>query len=114
MSHDAGEVSWQTLRRIVKRWSGEGTELREVVALDGGTISTTLMLTTQSGEKAVLKVSPHRVDHSYAREAHQLDMLRSIGLPAPRVWDQRLATLDSPDSYMLIEFMPGRNLQECP
>src|SRR5262245_15834684 len=113
MSHDAGEVSWQTLRRIVQQWSGENAELEQVCALDGGSISTTLMLTTKSGQRAVLKLSPHRVDRTYRREAAQLDLLHSLGLPAPRVFECHVGTLASPDSYLLLEFMPGINLHDA-
>lgn len=113
MSHDAGEVSWQTLRRIVHRWSGDKAELEAVSALDGGSISTTLMLLTRAGDRAVLKVSPHRVDPSYIREAEQLKLLRSIGAPAPRVFECHVGSLDSPDSYLLIEHMNGVNLHDA-
>lgn len=113
MSQDAGEVSWQTLRRIVQRWSGDSAELDSVSALDGGSISTTLMLQTKAGDRAVLKVSPHRVDRSYEVEAHQLSLLRSIGLPAPQVYECHTGSLDAPDSYLLIEHMPGINLHDA-
>ena len=110
MSHDAGEVSWHTLRRIVRDWSGEQADIEQVSSLDGGSISTTILLTTKTGDRAVLKLSPHRVDRSYEREAMQLDLLRSVGLPSPRVFGLHVGSLDMPDSYLLIEFLPGMNL----
>lgn len=113
MSHDAGEVSWQTLRRIVQRWSGDSAELDAVSALDGGSISTTLKLQTKAGDQAVLKVSPHRVDRSYEVEAHQLALLCSIGLPTPKVYECHVGSLDSPDSYLLMEHMAGVNLHDA-
>jgi len=113
MSHDAGEVSWHTLRRIVHEWSGESSDIEQVVSLDGGSISTTLLVTTKAGEKGVLKVSPHRVDRSFERETHQLGLLRSIGLPAPKVHACHVGTLDSPDSYILMEYLPGMNLHDA-
>lgn len=113
MSHDAGEVSWQSLRRIVQDWSGGRSDIEQVRSLDGGSTSTTVLLDTTGGERAVLKLSPHRVDRSYEREAAQLDLLRSLGLPAPRVLGMQVATLDRPDSYLLIEFLPGMNLHEA-
>lgn len=113
MSHDAGEVSWQALRRIVQDWSGGAADVEQVQSLDGGSISTTLLVTTTRGDRAVLKLSPHRVDRSYEREAEQLDLLRSIGLPAPKVLGLHIATLDRPDSYLLIEFVSGVNLHEA-
>lgn len=112
MSHDAGEVSWQTLRRIVRDWSGDNAQIEQVQSLDGGSINTTLLLTTTTGESAVCKLSPHRVDRSYQREAHQLEMLRAIGLPAPRVLGLHIGSLEAPDSHLLIEFLPGKNLHE--
>jgi fructosamine-3-kinase len=113
MSHDAGEVSWHTLRRIVRDWAGDQAELDEVSGLDGGSISTTLKLTTRNGDRAVLKLSSHRVDRSYLREAHQLRLLRSLGLPAPRVYDCHIGSLESPDSYLLLELLPGVDLHEA-
>ncbi|MCS7032552.1 MAG: fructosamine kinase family protein [Phycisphaerae bacterium] len=113
MSHDAGEVSWQTLRRIVRDWSGADAELEQVRTLDGGSISTTLLLTTKAGQRAVLKISPHRVDRAYLREAEQLRLLRTLGLPAPQVIDCHVGTLESPDSYLLLEHMPGMNLHDA-
>jgi fructosamine-3-kinase len=112
MSHDAGEVSWQTLRRIVHEWSGDQAEIEQVSSLDGGSISTTILIVTKSGDRAVLKLSPHRVDPTYEREAHQLDLLRELGLPAPRVFGFHVGTLDRPDSYLLIEHMSGANLHD--
>ena len=112
MSHDAGEVSWQTLRRIVHEWSGDHAEIEQVSSLDGGSISTTLMIVTKSGDRAVLKLSPHRVDHTYEREVHQLALLRKMGLPSPKVFGTHVGTLDRPDSYLLIEHMPGINLHD--
>jgi fructosamine-3-kinase len=113
MSHDAGEVSWQTLRRIVHEWAGDRAEIEEVASMDGGSISTTLRIVTKSGDKAVLKLSPHRIDRSYEREARQLDLLRSIGIPTPRVFGKHIGTLDQPDSYLLIEYLPGINLHDA-
>jgi len=94
MSQDSGEVSWQTLRRIVQRWSGDEAELAAVSSLDGGSISTALMIETET-------------------EAHQLRYLKTLGLPAPAVLDCHIGTLDSPDSYILLERMPGVSLAEA-
>jgi len=61
----------------------------------------------------VLKISPHRIDRSYVREAYQLNVLRAIGLPAPQVYACRLGSLDEPYSYLLMEFMAGISLNEA-
>ena len=58
---------------------GSAAELDEVTPLPGGHINTTLCLTTKDGHKSVLKISPHRVDHAYEREAHQLKLLKARG-----------------------------------
>jgi fructosamine-3-kinase len=110
MSTSASDISWQTLRRIVHRWVGESAELAEVHALDGGNISTTLELVTKAGDKAVLKISPHRVDRDVLREAMQLQVLKERGMPVPTVYQWNVASLDDPDSYLLMEFMSGVNL----
>lgn len=111
------DISWQVLGRIVKDWAGEKSELAEVRALDGGVINTTLCLTLKDGGRAVLKISPHRVNRDYEREAHQLDLLRELGIPTPRVWRSEAGSLESPHSFILLEFMDGIDLtharQEC-
>ena len=58
----------------------------------------------------MLKISPYRVDRSYESESHNLDLLRSVGIPTPRVYQCVTGTLDDPNSYLLMEFMPGVDL----
>ena len=111
MSQDS-EISWPVLRRIVQKWAGNSAELAEATRLDGGAISTTIALTLADGAKAVLKISAHRVDRSYEREAHQLNLLRTAGMPAPRVYDWQIGSLDEPFSYLLMEFIDAVNWAE--
>ena len=112
------DISWQVLRQIVRDWAGTSADLAEVKPLDGGSVSTTLALTTTTGEQAVLKITPHRVDRSYADEALQLNLLREVGVPAPRVYRWEIGTLDHPFSYLLMEFVEGSDLptvrERCP
>lgn len=107
------DISWQSLRRIVHEWQGTSAELAEVKRLVGGCINTTLLVETRDGAKAVLKISPHRVNRDYQREAFQLNLLRELGLPAPRVYASRVASLDDPDSFILMEHLDGVNLQQA-
>ena len=107
------DISWQVLRRIVHDWVGTAAELTEVKALVGGCINTTVALTTQDGAKAVLKISPHRVTRVFEEEAYQLNLLRDLGLPTPEVYACRVATLDDPHSYLLMQFLDGVNLNEA-
>jgi fructosamine-3-kinase len=104
------EVSWQALRQIVQDWTGTAAELQEVTPLAGGCINTTLRLLTQNNDKAVLKITPHRVDLSYADEAHQLRLLREVGIPVPEVYACKTGSLESPFSYLLMECMEGSDL----
>jgi fructosamine-3-kinase len=104
------DISWQVLRRIVHNWAGAAAELVEVRPLAGGAINTTLSLTTKDGAKAVLKISPHRVDRDLLREAGQLTLFKTLGVPAPEVFAWQLATLDEPHSYLLLEFIEGIDL----
>ncbi len=108
-----GDISWQLLRRIVREWAGESAELNEVKPLHGGAIDTTLLLTTCGGDRAVIKLSPHRVNRHYPAESLQLELLRSIGVPTPAVYCVHLASLDDPDSYLLMEFVEGVTLAEA-
>lgn len=104
------DISWQLLRRIVHDWAGAAAELIEVKHLVGGAINTTLLLVLADGSRAVLKVSPHRVNRDYLREAHQLNLLREAGLPTPAIYKSHTASLDNPDSYLLMEFVEGMDL----
>ena len=113
MSQQEGDISWQVLRRIVQEWAGTAAELTEVKHLDGGSISTTLLLTTKDNANAVVKISPYRVDRSYENEAHDLNLLRSIGIPTPEIYQCVVGTLEDPNSHLLMEFKPGVDLNEA-
>ena len=105
MSFHDSDISWQTLRRILREWAGESAELAEVKPLEGGAINTTLALTCADGKRCVVKISPHRVNRDYQREAYQLDLLRQVGLPTPKVYDAHIGSLEDPNSYLLMEFV---------
>ena len=110
------DISWQVLRQIVRDWAGAAADLAEVKPLDGGSVATTLALTTAAGDRAVLKITPHRVDRTYADEALQLNLLREVGVPVPRVYRWEIGTLDHPFSYLLMEHVDGSDLptvREC-
>ena len=113
MSGQETDISWQVLRRIVHDWLGTSAELAQVRRLDGGCINTTLELRIQGGHRAVIKISPHRIDRSYLQEAYQLNHLRSLGLPTPQVYSCRIATLEEPHSYLLMEFLEGIDLAKA-
>ena len=113
MSMGEIDIPWQSLRRIVQAWAGTATELSEFVPLHGGQINTTLELHLSDGRKIVAKISPHRVDRSYEREAYQLTLLKSLGLPCPEVYQWRIGSLDDPVSYLLIEWIDGVDLAEA-
>ena len=110
MADHGDDISWRTLRCIVHDWVGTAAELAEVMPLHGGSINTTVALTTTGGDRAVLKIAQHRVDHSYVREAFQLNVLRGIGVPTPQVYSCKVGTLDEPYSYLLMEFIDGIDL----
>ena len=105
-----GDISWTELRRIARSWAGDAAELAAVKPLHGGHINTTLELTMKDGQKAVLKICAHRVDHSFAHEAFQLELLRKVGLPVPEVFAWQVGSLDDPFSYLLMQHMPGVDL----
>jgi fructosamine-3-kinase len=110
MPHQEIDISWQVLRRIVQDWVGTSAELDEVKPLVGGCVNTTLALSTRGGERAVLKITPHRVNLQHEQEAYQLNLLRTIGLPVPEVYIWKIGTLDDPNSYLLMEYIEGVNL----
>lgn len=104
------DISWQVFRQIVREWAGNSAELAEVKSLEGGSVSNTVALTCADGQRAVLKITPHRVDRAYADEAMQLNLLREVGVPAPQVYRWEIGTLDHPFSYLLMEFVDGVDL----
>ena len=107
MSMGEIDISWETLRRIVQDWAGTSAEPSEFVSLEGGCINTTLAITLKDGTRAVLKVSPYRVDRSFEREATQLTLLKTLGVPVPEVYGWKIGSLDDPISYLLMEFVEG-------
>jgi fructosamine-3-kinase len=107
------DISWQVLGRIVKEWGGETVEIAEVRPLDGGCISTTVAIQLTDGQKAVCKISPHRVDRSYVNEAHQLKCIGDLGIPVPQVYAAKVGSLEDPFSYILMEFVEGINLAQA-
>ncbi|HWP40350.1 MAG TPA: fructosamine kinase family protein [Tepidisphaeraceae bacterium] len=113
MSIHESDISWQVLRRIVQQWAGTSAELAEVKPLVGGMINTTLCLTLSDGQRVVLKISPHRVNRDYEREAHQLNLLRSLGIPTPRVYQLETGSLEDPHSLILMEYIDGVDLSEA-
>lgn len=112
MSTDS-DISWQLLRGIVHDWAGTSAELAEATPLVGGAIHTTLSLKTKTGDHAVLKISPHRVDRGYQDEAHQLNLLKSLAIPVPEVFTCHLGTLDTPHSYILMQHVDGVSLTDA-
>jgi fructosamine-3-kinase len=104
------DISWKALGRIVREWAGDPAELTEVVPLAGGSVNNTLLLVTGDHRKAVLKITPHRVDRELVNEAHQLNLLRDYGFPVPELYLQHPGSLDNPNTYILIEFVEGITL----
>ncbi|HZL34089.1 MAG TPA: fructosamine kinase family protein [Tepidisphaeraceae bacterium] len=104
------DISWEVLREITRQWAGDGAELESVTPMVGGSINTTLALGLKDGRKAVLKITPHRIDKAHADEAWQLTLLREAGLPVPEVYRYKLGTLEDPFSYILMEFIEGVDL----
>jgi fructosamine-3-kinase len=104
------DVSWPVLSRIVNQWLGESVELTGVKSLHGGSMSMTLLLQFRRHKAVVLKIAPHMVVQQYQHEAYQLNMLRDRGLPCPEVYASKLGDLDDPNSYLLMEHMPGELL----
>jgi len=104
------DISWQVLEQIVRRWAGESAGLAEVSPLFGGVVNTTLCLSLNDGARAVLKITPHRIDKSYTDEAHQLSLMRAAQVPVPDVYLCKTGTLDEPFSYILMQFVEGVDL----
>lgn len=113
MSSQDSDISWQVLGRIIQDWAGTSAELAQVQPLDGGVINTTLCLTLADGQRAVLKISPHRVNRDYQREALQLELIRSLGLPTPSVFKVQTGSLDDPHSFILMEFIDGMDFSQA-
>ena len=105
------DISWQVLRQIVHDWAGSSADLSEVTPLAGGSIDTALALTCNDGLRAVLKVTPHRIDRAHADQACQLNLLRQLDIPAPEVYRCEIGTLDRPFSFVLMEYVDGVDLE---
>lgn len=98
---------------VARDWLGPTTSLTEICFLGGGIINTTIRVSTQCGRNAVLKISPHRVNHSHEREARELSLLSEIGIPVPNVLATKTASIEYPHSYLLLEFVEGMTLRDA-
>lgn len=107
------DVSWKMVEQVVRDWLGPSASLVELCFLAGGMVNTTVRIKTRTGERAVLKISPHRVNHSHEREARELALLSELGLPVPQVLATRTASIDYPHSYLLIDFVDGMTLRDA-
>ena len=106
------DVSWPVVERVVRDSLGQDARLYEICFLSSGIVSSTLALRIRGGERAVLKISPHRANFAHAREAEALAALRSLGLPVPAVLAVHTASLESPHSYLLIKYIDGATMRE--
>lgn len=106
------DISWEVLRDIARQWAGEAAELDSVTPLAGGSMNTTLALRVKDGRKAVLKITPHRVDRTHSDEAWQLALMSQAGIPVPDVYKAKIGSLDDPFSYILMQFVEGVDLAE--
>lgn len=104
------DISWQVLRDIARQWAGDDAQIESVTPMTGGSINITLAMQLKDGRKAVLKITPHRVDKAHADEAWQLTLMREAGLPVPEVYRYKLGSLEDPFSYILMEFIEGMDL----
>lgn len=110
MSQSDG-VSWPVAERIVKGWLGPSAKLDELSLLTGGVVNTTVAVRAD-GRRAVLKISQHRVNREYEREAADLRRLRILDIPVPEIYDSRTGSLEDPNSFLLIEYVEGTSLRE--
>jgi fructosamine-3-kinase len=110
MSVSGADISWSMLRQVVHDFAGGNVDLAEFAPLAGGNLNTTLVLKLTDGRQAVLKITPHRIDRSYADEAAQLAAIQSAGVPTPNVLALHSGSLDRPFSYLLLEFVEGVDL----
>jgi fructosamine-3-kinase len=118
MPQSESAISWPVLRQVVRDWAGSDADLTASTPLAGGSVNTTLLLSLADGSRAVLKITPHRVDLAYADEVYQLGLLRAAGVPTPAVYAMHPGSLDKPYSYLLLEYVDGVDLhaakKACP
>jgi fructosamine-3-kinase len=105
-------VSWQVVEQIVRDWLGSHVRLDEITLLEGGVVHTTVKVKANDGSAAVLQLSQHRVNPTHAMEARELELLRGVGVPVPKVLRSNVGSLESPHSYMLMEFVDGISLRD--
>jgi fructosamine-3-kinase len=109
----APALSWEALEALLRDGLGEDAGLDEVRQLDGGLTHVALLLLTTDGRRAVAKVSRKARDGDLSREAHQLGVLRRLGLPAPEVYGHRVGTAEAPLSWLLMEWCEGVDLHRA-
>ncbi|HQY89119.1 MAG TPA: fructosamine kinase family protein, partial [Tepidisphaeraceae bacterium] len=91
---------------------GQNARLVEMCLLTGGIINNTVSIKLADGRAAVMKVTDHRVNHDHLREARQLQLLASFGIPVPSIYAVETASLEQPHSFVLMEKIEGYSLRE--
>lgn len=110
---ESEDVSWRMVEQVVHDWLGRSARLSELCFLTGGMVNTTVRVKTDAGQNAVLKISPHRVNHSHEREARELSLLSEVGVPVPTVLATKTASIEYPHSYLLMEFVDGITMRDA-
>ncbi len=110
---DGDDISFSALGRIVQQWAGDPAQLTEVIPLIGGSVNNTLLLVTGDRRKVVLKITPHRINRDLETESWQLNYLRDLGIPVPQVYASHTASLEDPNSFLLMEYIEGITLAEA-
>jgi fructosamine-3-kinase len=98
---------------VLGRWLGTAVECRDVEPLHGGICSAVFRLQFEGPPySAVVKLQSEHEDDPLPRECRKLEYLRQhTAMPCPRVYLQDASRAIIPYSFLLMESLPGTNLE---
>jgi len=104
-THSLGEEA--DIRRIVESLHGETPA--EVRYMAAGGMSRTFEAVLPGGQALIVRTNA--APTTFETTSRNIEALRGLGLPVPRVLATALEPSDYPFSYMVLESIPGRDLR---
>lgn len=115
MVYDKTPLRAEQADAILTKWLGRAVHCESMTRLHGGMVNSVLRLDFDADPfRAVVKLSGRTGEETFQGEAAALRYLRAeAAFPVPRVLLCESDGETVPLSFLLLEFMPGRNLGEA-
>jgi len=113
LRHESIPLTREQASSLLRHWLGEDVPCRALQPLEGGFCSAVFRLRFETPPySAVVKLQSDHEDDPLPRERERLEYLRQhTKVPCPRVYIQDDSRAVIPYSFLLLECLPGSNLE---